>query len=302
MGTHCRACRTIHNIHRGRYSSGRKAKCSSPESRAAVGLRFKAMCSGAGFSLADVAQLLHVSPRTVHNWFSGACAVPYSSWRLIRILGRYELPDKSWAGWLMHSGKLWTPEGHPIEPRDGAWWSLLVRQARCFRSTFQENTQLRAQLRTVGNGVEVVAGAVAQPQPGSGSAPGLVPSKTSLHSVQQDFGQNDANLISDCHHLQPWPLPYASRPPSKPGPNSTPPTLASRSMPWSRLPLTPTCAPAQASQPMPHLVPLKWPQLQPCHPLRTLPQLPSHAHPRPPAGAPARQRRKPAAEQEGGKS
>lgn len=33
----------------------------------------------------------------------------------------------------MHSGKLWTPEGFAFEPLDGAWWALLVRQARSFR-------------------------------------------------------------------------------------------------------------------------------------------------------------------------
>lgn len=242
------------------------------------------MCTGAGFSLADVAQLLHVSPRTVHNWFSGACAVPYSSWRLIRILGRYELPDKSWAGWLMHSGKLWTPEGHPIEPRDGAWWSLLVRQARCFRSTFQENTQLRAQLRTAGNAVGVGAGVAALPQPGTGPAAGLV---TSYNNVETEKAAYDANLISDCHHKKPWPLPYASHQTWKPGPKATPPASVCPSMPWSPLPWTPTCAPAPTL-----LAPSKWLQLQPCHPLRTLPQLPSQAHPRPPAGAPARQRRR----------
>ena len=246
------------------------------------------MCSGAGFHLADVAQLLHVSPRTVHNWFSGACAVPYSSWRLIRILGRYELPDKSWAGWLMHSGKLWTPEGHPIEPRDGAWWSLLVRQARCFRSTFQENTQLRAQLRTAENAGGVGPGVAAQPQPGTGPSAGLVSSKTTVTDL---FGKYDVNLISDCHQTQKWPLPYASHQSWRAGQKPTLPASVSPSMPWSLLPWTPTCA----LSPSP-LAPSKWPQLQPCHPLRTLPRLPSQAHPHPPSAAPARPRKRDGAE------
>ncbi len=260
------------------------------------------MCSGAGFNLADVAQLLHVSPRTVHNWFSGACAVPYSSWRLIRILGRYELPDKSWAGWLMHSGKLWTPEGHPIEPRDGAWWSLLVRQARSFRTQYSENTQLRAQLRLARLEADARRG-----DPARGESlrakpldHGLVPS---FNNAETGKGTYDVNLISDCHHQNPWPLPYASHQTWKAALRATPPASACPSMPWSPSPWTPTCAPATTLQSNPattRLVQIMLPQFQPCHPLRTLPQLPSQAHPRPPTGAPARPRKKHVADLEGG--
>ncbi|TAM45194.1 MAG: hypothetical protein EPN61_06280 [Burkholderiaceae bacterium] len=103
------------------------------ESRMLLGSRFKVMCADAGLNLDAVAKLLHVTPRTVRYWFSGQTSVPYASYRLMRILCRYELPDPAWAGWLFHSGKLWSPEGHGFEPQDAAWWSLLVRQVRCFR-------------------------------------------------------------------------------------------------------------------------------------------------------------------------
>ncbi len=64
--------------------------------------------------------------------------MPYSAYRLLRIMSGFELPGPAWEGWSMHSGKLWTPEGFGFEPVDGAWWSLLVRQARAFRTLYEE--------------------------------------------------------------------------------------------------------------------------------------------------------------------
>jgi hypothetical protein len=84
--------------------------------------------------------------------------------RLLRMMARFELPAP-FDGWCLHSGKLWTPEGHGIEPRDGVWWSLLVRQARCFRTLYQRqagfDVALRAASATEGTRSAGGAGAVA---------------------------------------------------------------------------------------------------------------------------------------------
>jgi hypothetical protein len=85
-----------------------------------------------------VARTLQVTERTVYAWFSGKTAVPYAAYKLLRILNRFELPG--WPGWHMHSGKLWTPEGFGFEPQDAAWWSLLVRQARSFRTLYRRTS------------------------------------------------------------------------------------------------------------------------------------------------------------------
>lgn len=118
-----------------------------PETRALLAKRFKIDCSNLGLSVSEVAKTLRVTPRTVQNWLAGKTAIPYASRKLLRILNRFELPGQQWRGWLFHSGKLWTPEGRPIEPQDGAWWSLLVRQARCFHLAYDEANQLRYELR-----------------------------------------------------------------------------------------------------------------------------------------------------------
>ncbi len=77
--------------------------------RAAIAARFKVLCLDAGLKVPDVARTLQVTERTVYAWFSGKTAVPYATYRLLRILNRFELPG--WPGWHMHSGKLWSPEG-----------------------------------------------------------------------------------------------------------------------------------------------------------------------------------------------
>jgi len=97
-----------------------------------------------------VAQTLQVTERTVYAWFSGKTAVPYSAYKLLRILNRFELPG--WPGWHMHSGKLWTPEGFAFDPTDGAWWSLLVRQARAFRVQYERANALERALLAEGAG------------------------------------------------------------------------------------------------------------------------------------------------------
>lgn len=112
--------------------------------------RFKVFCADSGLSIDEVGKLLRVTPRTVRYWFSGKTSVPYAAYKLLRILRLFELPGQGWDGWRMHSGKLWTPEGRSIEPIDGSWWSLLVRQARCFRSLYQRSADFERALMMLG--------------------------------------------------------------------------------------------------------------------------------------------------------
>ena len=103
--------------------------------------RFRVMCADAGLPLDAVAQALHVTPRTVRYWFSGKTSVPYAAYRLIRILGRFELPDPAWKGWVMHSSRLWSPEGHAFVPSDSNWWGLLCTRARLWTEQYERGRQ-----------------------------------------------------------------------------------------------------------------------------------------------------------------
>ncbi len=113
--------------------------------RLLIAERFKSLCSMAGLKVPEVARTLHVTERTVYAWFSGATAVPYSAYKLLRILGGFELPG-GWSGWRMHSGKLWTPEGFGFDPADGVWWAGVCRRARLFHELYRKNGDLARQL------------------------------------------------------------------------------------------------------------------------------------------------------------
>ncbi|WP_370654572.1 VC1465 family Xer recombination activation factor [Hydrogenophaga sp.] len=118
-----------------------------PTHRASIASKFKATYSSLGLSVDDVAKLLHVTPRTLHNWNSGRHDIPFASFKLLRVLLRYELPHEDWEGWHFHRGKLYTPEGYSIAAHESSWWSLMLRRAEMCSSLYARCTELEAQAR-----------------------------------------------------------------------------------------------------------------------------------------------------------
>ncbi|MDD2917947.1 VC1465 family Xer recombination activation factor [Rhodoferax sp.] len=116
------------------------------------------MLADLGLTPESAGKMLHVNPRTVRYWISGKTLIPYSAYRLLRILTGAELPANGWDGWHMHSGQLWSPEGHGFKPNDSSWWGLLVRQARCFKTMADREAQLRLLAIRAGDGVTATAG------------------------------------------------------------------------------------------------------------------------------------------------
>lgn len=115
-----------------------------------------------GLDLAGCAQLLHVTERTLHNWQSGKHDIPYSAYRLLRLLNRMELPGESWRGWCFQGGKLWSPEGRSFVGSDSSWWSLLIRRAAMFDQLCQQASW--------GKGAARLAGGVRSAPPAGGAA------------------------------------------------------------------------------------------------------------------------------------
>jgi DNA-binding XRE family transcriptional regulator len=106
--------------------------------------RFKSMYRQMGLDRPAAAKLLRVSERTLHNWETGVHEIPYSAYKLLRLLSYSELPG-AWSGWHIAVGRLWSPEGHSFKPDDSSWWSLLCRRAAGFDTLYRENSQLRLQ-------------------------------------------------------------------------------------------------------------------------------------------------------------
>lgn len=114
--------------------------------------RFKTMYRQLGLNRLQAAQLLHVSERTLHNWETGQHDIPYSAYRLLRLLSYSELPGKAWDGWHIAVGQLWSPEGFGFKPTDSRWWANLCRRAEMFHVLYKENQQLRSALAVATRG------------------------------------------------------------------------------------------------------------------------------------------------------
>jgi hypothetical protein len=98
------------------------------------------LCCGLGVEAC--ADLLQVTERTIRNWEAGATRIPYAAYRLMRVLRGGKVLGPQWRGFHVWRDHLFTPEGHRFHFSDLAWWSLLVRQAREFRSIVQAKNNL----------------------------------------------------------------------------------------------------------------------------------------------------------------
>ncbi|MHB1199158.1 MAG: VC1465 family Xer recombination activation factor [Polaromonas sp.] len=248
-----------------------------PADRAEHAKRFRALLADLGLKHLDAAKLLHVSLRTLQNWLSGRHEAPYAAYKLLRLLRYMELPGASWDGWHFSRGGLVTPEGRMISGKDGAWWSLLVRQSRGFSSLYTELQALRTgaptpegpRLRGVaGDGAKGLAVPFAgcyaescssekslQPATPEVRCPPMV-----ITGITQD---NGCSLTSDWYQSDtitqvnkrlafadryqsdtisaPWPLLFDFLPPSNPTPLLTAGGLESASTALSASHLTPIC-------------------------------------------------------------
>lgn len=194
------------------------------------------MYGSLGFSRAECAKFLHVTERTLHNWESGRHDIPFAAYKLLRFVTGHELPGSGWAGWSFAAGKLWTPEGYALDPRDAAWWSLLVRRAETGVQALRELARLKAYLAGANpaDGGQRASGAAAAAVAVPG---GLVPSKTSL----QDTGLQDLNCGQYDVKMTSWPTLYDFPTPSTLPPEPAPSTSGSALTPSCVSPWTPTC-------------------------------------------------------------
>lgn len=154
-----------------KYDKHGKDPRRARETRALIGYRFKILLADAGLSHEAAAEMLHVTPRTIKYWVSGRVMVPYAAYKLVRVMRLFELPSPAWEGWHMHSGKLWSPEGHGFTPDDSSWWSGLVRRARLFHQLFDRERQLDIAMHRMRAGsLDGLTGTPAKAQPDGATA------------------------------------------------------------------------------------------------------------------------------------
>ncbi|WP_425549932.1 VC1465 family Xer recombination activation factor [Comamonas faecalis] len=142
-----------------------------------------------GWDQATCAKNLHITQRTLHNWETGRHDIPYTAYRLLRLLNRMELPGPSWAGWCFVAGVLYTPEGRPLLGTDGSWWSLLVRQAAMFRELTARGAEGRAEGAPLGGGASARAAAPGPDAHASGRREALAPLPLTAWPSSRQFQQ-----------------------------------------------------------------------------------------------------------------
>lgn len=145
------------------------------------------MLADLGLTHPEAAQLLHVSLRTLQNWLSARHEVPYAAYKLLRLMCYMELPGDAWRGWHFSAGQLITPEGRAISGSEGAWWSLLVRQAHGFG-------ELHKKLQTRCQWCEDRRGGSAAGSPGFAPDPGEVAVTPHFSPVDRTFQPSACNF------------------------------------------------------------------------------------------------------------
>lgn len=104
---------------------------------------------------------LGVDVRTIRNWERGQTRIPYSAFRLLRLLAGYKLVGKDWEGWSFGQNKLWTPEGRSFDHYHLRYVSIFISIARHFLKTREATA---AEHSTFG-AVKVIEFAKSEPLP-----------------------------------------------------------------------------------------------------------------------------------------
>lgn len=155
-------------IPRVRRQRGRKGTAINSED-------FRLLRLSCGLTREAAAAVLRVGVRTVCNWENGCTRVPYSAFKLLRVIRGYELPGKAWAGFRLVDEVLWSPEGRPFYAHEFAYLWLLVAMARAFRLHYARSATAAPAEPAALAGTADVAGAGRTPgpagDPGSDGAP-----------------------------------------------------------------------------------------------------------------------------------
>jgi len=82
------------------------------------------------FTQKNVSDMLHVTLETIRNWEEGRASIPYSAFKLLKVLANYELPFEGWEGWCINRNLLWSPAGRSFEPHQLAYIGNYFTMAR----------------------------------------------------------------------------------------------------------------------------------------------------------------------------
>lgn len=76
-------------------------------------------------SIEQCAASLFVTPKTIRNWENGRTRIPYSAYKVLRLLNGQELVHPDWKGWTLVNGALFSPVGQRFD-RAGLQYLWLI--------------------------------------------------------------------------------------------------------------------------------------------------------------------------------
>ena len=68
--------------------------------------------------------------RTLLNWENGRTAIPYTAYKLLRVLTGAKLPHPDWQGFWIQGTKLYTPEQKSYDAAELAYIANVITMAR----------------------------------------------------------------------------------------------------------------------------------------------------------------------------
>ena len=94
-------------------------------------------------SIDETAKLLQVTSRTIAHWESGVTRIPYSAFKLLRILANGELLPTAWKGWVIKGDTLWSPINRPFRQYELTYISHYFTMARYWQADYARRNTLK---------------------------------------------------------------------------------------------------------------------------------------------------------------
>lgn len=91
----------------------------------------------------QVANILHVTSRTVANWECGANRIPYSAFKLLRCISNGQLIPDAWQGWTIKGDALYSPVGRTFRVYELTYLANYFTMARYWKADYELRNRQR---------------------------------------------------------------------------------------------------------------------------------------------------------------
>ncbi|MGJ8621111.1 MAG: VC1465 family Xer recombination activation factor [Methylophilaceae bacterium] len=91
-------------------------------------------------TIEQTADLLHVTPRTVIAWERDGTRIPYSAYKLFRLMANGEFLSNEWKGWRVRGNTLYSPSGKSFQPHELYYISNYIKMAHYWLNDYKRKS------------------------------------------------------------------------------------------------------------------------------------------------------------------